>query len=140
MFDLKREVEAWSKKAYAGPCRDRAASVAELQDHLYCEVERLEKEGLSREAAFRDATTRLGATVAGGALYDRARALKRGRMANSAVWAALMIATSLVLTRITPHGSAARDSAAYMLLGILMPMWFASDLLLVRFQRRRSDG
>ena len=59
MFDLEKEVAAWSAGVDAGRCR-QAASVAELSDHLYCEIERAREDGLSDEQAFRAAVAKLG--------------------------------------------------------------------------------
>lgn len=135
MFDLQREVEAWTEKAYAGPCHAKAATLAEFQDHLYCEVERLEAEGQSREEAFRMATATLGASAGETIGFREDRALRQGRIANAILWAALIVATALVLSN-----SAVGDSAAFLLTVVCVPLWFASDLLLTRFLRPAGDG
>lgn len=59
MFNLDHEISAWCRSIYPN-WWDRSARVAELADHLYCEVERLQAEGLSEEEAFVSATKRMG--------------------------------------------------------------------------------
>ncbi len=59
MFILEREVQAWCRSVYPG-WRNRDARIAELADHLYCEIERLHADGLSEEEAFIAATGRMG--------------------------------------------------------------------------------
>ncbi|MCU1348966.1 MAG: hypothetical protein JWO56_1996, partial [Acidobacteria bacterium] len=59
MFDLDREVASWSAKVHAERCQP-AAGVAELTDHLYCEIDRGRARGLSDEEAFRAAIARVG--------------------------------------------------------------------------------
>lgn len=132
MFDLKREVDAWSEKAYAGPCRGKAATLDELKDHLHCEIERLEAAGKTREEAFRIATEKLGEStrVASGSRNGRSR--NPGKLVNALIWAAVMIATSIVLVK-----SGARDSGSYLLIFVLIPAWYVSDLLLGRYQSTR---
>jgi hypothetical protein len=127
MFDLKREVERWSAKAYAGPCRGKAAaSIAELEDHLYCEIERLEDEGRTEEEAFYAATAKLDAAGIGAAPREQC-ALRRGQIANGIVWAALTIATALLLPK---------ESFMTLLTVIVLPGWLASDLIVASVHRR----
>jgi hypothetical protein len=59
MFDLDREIDSWCR-AIRLKAGKRASSIAELKDHLYCEVERLSDEDLSAEQAFLAATERIG--------------------------------------------------------------------------------
>ena len=58
-FDLEQEVQAWCRTVHPYGW-NRRARVAELADHLYCELERQQAAGLSEEAAFRAATEQLG--------------------------------------------------------------------------------
>ena len=130
MFDLEREVDAWTTKAFAGSCRARAATRAELQDHLHCEIERLAGEGKSPEEAFRIATAKLEGTAALVATGGRNPALGRARIAHAILWAALFLASALVLSK-----SAAADRFSVLLIVVLIPAWFASDQLLARVLR-----
>ena len=130
MFDLEREVDAWSTKAFAGPCRAKAATRAELRDHLHCEIERLEAEGRSREEAFRVATAALEGTVASVAGSGGNPALRRARLAHAILWAALILATSIVLAK--RDGG---DELGLLLIVVFIPTWYASDLLLARLWR-----
>lgn len=59
MFNLDREIQAWCRSIYPN-WWEGSARVAELADHLYCEVERLQAEGLTAEEAFAHATKRMG--------------------------------------------------------------------------------
>jgi|GEM_PF-3577669 len=59
MFDLEREVQAWCARIHRGG-RDRGERMAELADHLYCQIDRLLAEGHDEEEAFRIATSRMG--------------------------------------------------------------------------------
>jgi hypothetical protein len=150
MFNLETEVAAWSRSVYAERCKP-AASEAELIDHLYCEIDRARATGLSDEAAFRAATTRLGSTSeltaeidknrsAFGAacqvmakLEDPVRRDQRGLMvAHAIVWAALIIATSLVLKR-----SGASEVDDWLVITVFIPLWLVSDLILRQALRRR---
>jgi hypothetical protein len=142
MFDLNREVAAWSAAVYAERCQP-AASVAELSDHLYCEIDLGRAAGLSDEEAFRTAVTRLGSAselsaenlknrsalgaicAVAAKLEDPVSRQHRGLMiAHALLWAALMIASSVILKK--------SEMAAWMLLVILVPMWWASEQLLRR--------
>ncbi|MEZ4863465.1 MAG: permease prefix domain 1-containing protein [Caldilineaceae bacterium] len=58
-FDLDAAVQAWCRSVHTYGW-NRQARREELADHLYCEVERLQSEGLTEQAAFRMATERLG--------------------------------------------------------------------------------
>jgi hypothetical protein len=124
MFDLDWEVDAWTAKAF-GTCRSRAATRAELKDHLLCAIERLEEAGLPREEAFRRATAALEGTA--DSLSGAEHALRRGRLAHSILWAALILATALLFAR-----SDDRDGFTTLLLLVLVPIWFAADRLVLR--------
>ena len=58
-FDLDKEVQLWCRAVHRFGW-NRQARIAELADHLHCEIERLQSEGLSRQAAFRAAAEQLG--------------------------------------------------------------------------------
>ncbi|MCU1229931.1 MAG: hypothetical protein JWO97_2815 [Acidobacteria bacterium] len=142
MFDLNREVETWSAAVYAERCQP-AASVAELSDHLYCEIDLARAAGLSDEEAFRAAVARLGSVSelsaenaknrsAVGAACAVAAKLEgpvsrqhRGLLlAHALLWATLMIASAAVLKK--------TEIAGWMLVAILIPLWWASEQLLRR--------
>ena len=60
MFNLPDEIQRYCQSVYpVGAQRDEA--IAELSDHLHCEVERWMGEGLSEEAAFQRAIDQVGA-------------------------------------------------------------------------------
>lgn len=149
MFDLEQEIAAWGTKVHQGRCRPEA-EMAELRDHLHCEIERGRDQGLSEEAAFRAAIARLGAAPELAAEHAKNRSLLAkgcalaarvdrfdgpplsGRqhlllLAHAVVWAALMLASSLLLAR-----SAAPDLLAYLLVGVQVPCWWASEQILRR--------
>lgn len=151
MFDLNREVAAWSAAVHAERCQP-AAGVAELSDHLYCEIDRARGAGLSDEEAFRTAIARLGSTVElttehaknrsalgiacqVAAKFDRSASSPEHRrllLAHALVWATLMIASALVLTK-----TAAPDVSGWLLTVIFIPLWWASDQLLRLALRQR---
>jgi hypothetical protein len=152
MFDLDREVAAWSAAVYAERCQP-AAGVAELSDHLYCEIDRARAAGLSDEEAFRTAVARLGAASeltaenaknrsALGTVCQIAAKLdgpastspqhRRLLLAHAVLWATLMIASSLVLKK-----TGASQASGLLLTVILIPLWQASDQLLRRALRKR---
>src|SRR5258705_12605577 len=135
MFDLKREVDAWSKKSYAGPCRDKAATLDELKDHVYCEIERLEAGGATREEAFRMATTELDGSAEKAGEKRGCRTRSAGRKANAIVWASVMIASSLLLVASGDH-----KVSSYLLLSGFMPAYMASDRILARNLPTAGNG
>lgn len=59
MFELDRAARAWCRAIHTNWWK-RKERIAELEDHLYCEIEQLQEEGLSEEQAFLAATKRLG--------------------------------------------------------------------------------
>jgi hypothetical protein len=146
MFDLDREVTAWSAAIHATGCRS-AAEVAELSDHLYCEIDRARAEGLSDEGAFRAAVARVGSArelmaehaknrSALGTVCQVAARLdgvanpdhRPFLLAHAVIWAALIIASSLVLPK----------AVAVWFLVVASPLWWASDQLLRAALRNRS--
>jgi hypothetical protein len=154
MFDLDREVAAWSAAVYAERCQP-AAGVEELSDHLYCEIDRARGEGLSEEEAFNAAIARLGSapelkaehaknrSALGAACQVVAKADRLGAspeyrrllLAHALVWAAVMIASALVLKK-----TAAPETFGWLLIGVFFPLWWASDQILRRAVRRRPAG
>ena len=59
MFNLEKEIDLWCHSIRMSGW-NRASQIAELKDHLYCEIEQFSKDGLSDEEAFKAATARLG--------------------------------------------------------------------------------
>ncbi len=152
MFDLDHEVAAWSATVHAGRCQP-SASLAELSDHLYCEIDRARAEGHTDQEAFRIATTRLGSTPELNAEYAKNRSAlgtvcqiaakldgpmpagpehRRLLLGHAVIWATLMIASSLVLKE-----TGASQASVLLLTVIFIPLWQASDPLLRRALRRR---
>jgi hypothetical protein len=154
MFDIDREVATWSAAVHAERCRS-SAPVAELSDHLYCEIERARAEGLSDEAAFRMAIARVGSSAEltaehaknGSALgsvcqvavkIDRSSSPEHRRLllGHALVWAALIIVCAIVLKQ-----SGASEVFAWLLIVAFVPLWLASDQLMQRALRtRRASG
>jgi hypothetical protein len=154
LFELDREVTAWSEAVHADRCRG-SASVDELRDHLYCEIDRARAEGLSDEQAFAAAVAKLGpaTTLASehaknrsllGTLCAAAARLERGEssaqarsllMAHAIVWASVMIATALMMKK-----SAGVQATEWLILLILIPSWLGSEQILRRALRSRSRG
>lgn len=62
MFDLDQAVHRYCSSVSTSWFR-RSAQIAELEDHLYCEIERLVVGGASPERAFVQATSKLGETA-----------------------------------------------------------------------------
>jgi hypothetical protein len=148
VFDLEREVAAWSSAVHEGRCRT-ASEVAELSDHLYCEIDRARAEGLSDEEAFRTAIARMGSAPQLAeehaknrsalrrsvcrALADDARPEHRAPLvAHALIWAALLLATTMVLV-----GQGAADAWGWFWIGVFVPLWWASDQLLRNVLRQR---
>jgi hypothetical protein len=151
MFDLDREVTAWSAAVHIERCQP-AASVAELSDHLYCEIDRARAEGLSDEEAFRAAIARLGSAPELMAEHAKNRSAlgtacqmatkvdrlwsspehRRLLLAHALVWAALIVASALVFTK-----TAAREAFGWLLIVVCIPLWLASDQILRRALRQR---
>jgi hypothetical protein len=154
MFDLNREVAAWSEAVHADRCR-RAGSVAELTDHLYCEIDRGRTAGLSDEQAFAAAVEKLGAAPQLQAEHAKNRTLvqtacavlmryergaasrlqRRLLTAHALLWGALMLVWALLSAK-----STAPAASGWMLIGVLMPCWWASELILRRALRVKPTG
>lgn len=154
MFDLEKEVAAWCEAVHADGCRN-AASVAELRDHLYCEIDRARAEGLSNELAFAAAVTKLGPRpeltaehaknrsllrtgCAMAARYERSGSSGEHRgllIAHSILWASVMVATSMLMSKPTVS-----DASGWLLLGVLVPSWWGSEQILRRALRQKRKG
>lgn len=160
MFDLEKEVAAWSQAVHADRCRN-ADEVAELADHLLCEIEQLRaarstagRTQLSDEQAFKIAIatlggkrgltaehaknrSRIGALWAKVVRYERAQSAGLTRehsrliAAHAILWAVLIAASALALSK-----SGAKDAATG-LFTVWIPLWFASELVLRRALRSR---
>lgn len=59
MFNLEKEIDKYCKSILTNG-NDTDSKIAELKDHIYCEIERLQINGLSIEQAFLQATLQLG--------------------------------------------------------------------------------
>ena len=148
MFDLEKEVAAWSRSAVAEGCRS-AGSAAELRDHLYCEIDRARATGLTDEQAFRAAVATLGSESQLAAEHARNRswlarvcAYERRNskgmrsdllIAHAVIWASLILATSLFLSK-----STTRNTTSLMITLVFVPMWLASEQILRHAMRRTS--
>jgi hypothetical protein len=153
MNELDRKVAEWCERIHLDRCWYRSKdSVEELQDHLYSEIEHLMTDGMNEDAAFDAATRKLGN------IHDLEREFSRNRswlgrlsrnialsecgvskkerkmrMANSMIWAVLMIASALVLRNIDVD---AGKVSAYLLIVVFVPLWFASDQLIRKAARK----
>lgn len=152
MFDLDREVATWSASVHARRCTPET-SAAELADHLYCEIDRGRAAGLSDEEAFRAAISRLGSTEQLASEHEKNRPAvcqlaarldhssgttaeeRQILIANALIWASLMIAFSLVLSK-----SAVANTVSLTLMGLLAPLWWASDRLVRQALRQRANA
>ena len=150
MFNLDREVAAWSAAVHAARCQP-TASITELTDHLYCEIDRGRAEGLSDEEAFRTAIARLGSAEELKAEHAKNRSAlgtvcqvaarldgpplpnpehRRLLLVHALIWASLMIAASLILKK-----AGASQVSSLLLVVIFIPLWQVSDQLLRRALR-----
>ena len=154
MFELEKEVGAWSRSVHADGC-GRAASLAELSDHLYCEIDRARAEGLSDEQAFAAAVKKLGqgrelaaehaknrsllgSVCAWAARFERAGSSGAGGgllVAHAFIWAALIVASSMFMSRSLPA-----TTSGWLLCCVILPLWWASEQILRRALRSRQDG
>ena len=124
MFDLEAAIDAWCRQVHPA---GRAAElrIAELADHLHCEVERRLEEGLDAEHAFHEATVALGDPAALRAEHARAQrtpgavawalctlnARRLGALLSPPERAALQIGLSLVVAAAMMVTSALLDDA-----------------------------
>jgi hypothetical protein len=154
VFDLDREANAWIESVHSGRCRN-AASAAELRDHLDCEIDRARAGGLSDEQAFAAAVARLGPAdtlatelgkdrsllAAGCAVAarlegrDASDRFKGPLLAHALLWAGVVVATALLSPR-----SEGTKPIEFLILGILVPCWLASEQILRSVLRRSRAG
>ncbi len=150
MFDLDREVTAWSNSVHADSCVGSTRS-AELRDHLYCEVDRARSQGLSDEQAFAAAVAKMGesAQLAGEHAKGRsvfksacAAAMRYERrdwqagyrgplMAHAIIWASLQVGVSLIVS-----SSDASVGTGLLLISLMTAMWWGSEQILRRALRQ----
>jgi hypothetical protein len=163
LFDLEKEVTTWSRDVHADRCRN-ADEVAELADHLLCEIEQLkasrsksDRGPLSDEQAFKIAVanlggrrgltaehaknrSRVGALWAKVVRYERAQSAgltrEHGRLlaAHAILWAVLIATSALALSK-----AGAKDAASW-LFTVWIPLWFASEMVLRRALRSRTGA
>jgi hypothetical protein len=154
MFNLDAEIDALSNRVYASRCRN-AAHVAELRDHLYCEIEQLRARGMSDEQAFAAASAKFGAGSAfaselaknltpvelfceWAARYDRGIADPRWRsvfIAHGAIWAVVMLAAAIAIKH--SHMS---EGWSWLFTTMMIPLWYASEQVLRDVLSHRSQG
>ncbi len=154
MFELDRAIADWSADAQPEGCRN-PARMAELEDHLRCEIERGREAGLSDEAAFHAAVRRVGTARALAAEHRRARgpwaracaalmaaeraprgaAARKLLLTNAFLWASLMVAAAFVLR----HESKP-STFAWLITGVILPLSWGSDHLLRQALRGGSEG
>lgn len=135
MFQLEPQIRAWRQSLQARGLRDRER-IDELEDHLYCEIERLLDQGLSEEGAFRAAIQQVGEAEALSTEYQKIE-LQKGHKMNPGKSAVIIIAHALLhaaaillanyLLRDTPHD----QTVTY----LITSLWFASYMLLLADQR-----
>jgi hypothetical protein len=131
MFHLDREIHDWSERERARRC-GRTLPVAEMEDHLHCEVERLRGTGMPVEEAFAAATASLGRSIDVGR-GSGAKAMRGPLLANAFVWAALILGSALLL-----HDEASGTTYGLLLTAVMVPLWWASDQLLRRVMGLRG--
>ncbi len=152
MFELDREVANWTSAAYADQCR-RSDSLAELRDHLYCEIEQGRATGLTDEHAFAAAVAKIGPGVRLAAEHAKNRSWlgracatlerwdrwdsgggQRGLLVGHGIlWAALTISLAL-FTR-----GSSKDFGMWLIV-ILVPCWLGSEQILRQALKQRPPG
>jgi len=149
MFDLEKEVRAWSGAALAGRCRPDAMA-AELADHLYCEIETARRRGASDEKAFAEAVAKVGSPDELAAELSKTRSLlgkgcaavarldrsgtagRRLLVAHGILWAMMTIAGAVLAKE---NGKSASEAFEWMLLLVVIPGWIGSEQILRRALR-----
>jgi len=147
MNDLDRRIREWCATIVPEECGG-ADKRHELEDHLATEIAHLEATGLTPEQAFNTATRRLGdvtmllneyakdrsfvsrlcaldrklSGTAGPSDPALRRIANRLLVGNALLWAAAMLAGALLLQD--------ADASQSMLLFVLIPLWFASQMLI----------
>ena len=120
MFDLDTELKAWASRVLPAGCGQEDERRVELEDHVRCEIESLQRGGMGAEQAFRAAVDRMGDQTrlakefaknrsllstlclieGGNAMNDSRqpllRSVKLGGLiiVQSLIWAAVMLAVS----------------------------------------------
>lgn len=148
MFELEREIQNWCESALPDDCGTDPERLAELADHLHCEIERLEGQGMPTQKAFEQATQRLGKAkeimmeysknqsfIARLCALDRRlgsvetlsnplvkKAASRLTLGNAILWAAAMIASALLV------GDA--EKVGYLVPLVFVPLWIGSTLVI----------
>ena len=142
MFDLNREVETWCEAVLGDNCGN-SDRMDELQDHLFSEIGRNQKLGLSEQEAFLKATERLGDTEQLGAEFAKNRSV----LATIYAWEKKVVLSSAENSRFTMRQIAAMnigvslvfalamiaapllmentDQSQTVVFAILLPLWFA---------------
>ena len=141
MFELEQAVQDWCQQVAASGCGN-AHRIAELKDHLHCEIERLQHQGLSAEQAFQTATKQLGQqpqlhaeyaknhnTLAGLCQHESAtdesgqtaEQHSKNSIAHAILFAAAMLASAILIDDTT---------AASISLFILLGLWWATQTLM----------
>jgi hypothetical protein len=152
VFELDREVRSWSAAVHADRC-GTGASVAELSDHLYCEIDRDRAGGMSDEQAFAAAVAKLGsaenlsaelaknrsplgvACAVAARLESQDSSIgNRGLfVAHGVVWASVVIAIALWSKK-----TYSSTASQWLILTILIPCWLGSEQILRRALRSGS--
>lgn len=156
MNELDRKIADWCERIHVDRCWYRSSNrVEELKDHLFSEIEHHMASGMDEDAAFEAATLKLGNindlerefSKNRGWLGRLSRNIamsecgvtkkeRKMRMANSMIWAVLMVASALVFRSI----DADVDKVfGYLLVLIFIPLWTASDQLMRRALRKNSS-
>lgn len=123
MFNLDQAVEQWSRSIDLRGC-GRQDHLEELQDHLYCEINRLQEQGLSPELAFLKATQQLGN------LRDLSAEYAKNKSLLELLCAAAILATPLLVSD--------GNEAGTLLFLVLVPLWFATYILLPGIRHQAS--
>lgn len=125
MFDLDKEIARWRGKLRRFNCI-RAERLDELEDHLRCRIEELQAKGDTAASAFQTARQELRPQWK----PESSKAMKL-ILGNAIMFAAAILATALILSN--GDGQVAKSSIVLM---VLIPLWFMSDLLLKRALRQ----
>ncbi|MDX1442916.1 MAG: permease prefix domain 1-containing protein [Gammaproteobacteria bacterium] len=157
MTDIETKVNDWCEQLFVDRCWYRNEDrMEELKDHLLSEIERLqEQQGMDAESAFARATASMGSVRDLEREFSKNRGWlgrlsrniamsecgvtkkeRKMRLANSFIWAALMIASALVFKSIDADVS---DAFGYLLVLVYVPLCLASDQL-IRKAVRKSEA
>jgi len=117
MFNLEQEVDAWSRSVQGNGC-GQMERIEELQDHLYCEIGRLQEQGLTEEQAFLKATQRLGEADDLGAEYAK----------NNSVLSTLWAMEQAHIEALSNHDLSPQKAAS---ITIVHSLLFAAAMLIV---------